>query len=239
MTKEQLLKLYTDFSDRELIDILTTDKEKYTPVAWNTAQITLEKRSIDANQWKEIKEYDHAPKHKTVNKKGSLLDELYADEQARLREESTFEQQKKHSLETSRKQLHLNDEDLLNQFTSIIDVFLKNKDDHRYKDQFSKEEFLALFAGVYDRDLQIPLSYKAKVIEVLDSILKKIKSKRNIMILLGLLLTVIGTSTILATNISLIFYGAIIVGCGMIIKAIANYSMSKDSIKKLKLYTDK
>lgn len=239
MNQEQLLKLYADFSDRELIHILTIDKEKYTPVAWNAAQITLEKRSIDANQWKEIREYDNAPKHKSVNEKSSLLDELYADEQARLREESTFEQQKKHSLETSRKQLHLNDEDLLNQFTSIIDVFLKNKDEHHNTDKFSKEEFLALYAGVYDRDLQIPLSYKAKVIEVLDSILKKMKSRRNIMILLGLLLAVIGISTTLATNISLIFYGAIIVGCGMIIKAIANYSMSKDSIKKLKLYTDK
>ena len=239
MTKEQLLKLYADFSDRELTHILTIDKEKYTSIAWNAAQITLEKRSIDVNQWKEIKEYDHAPKHKSVNEKGSLLDELYADEQARLREESTFEQQKKHSLETSRKQLHLSDADLLNQFTSIIDVFLKNKEDHHNTDQFSKEEFLALFAGIYDRDLQIPHSYKAKVIEVLDSILKKMKSRRNIMMLLGLLLAFIGISTTLATNISLIFYGAIIVGCGMIIKAIANYSMGKDSIKKLKLYTDK
>ncbi|MEO9952155.1 hypothetical protein [Nonlabens sp.] len=239
MTKEQLLKLYADFSDRELINILTRDKEKYTQVAWNAAQSTLEKRSLDENQWNEIKEYDHAAKHKSVDEKSSLLDELYADEQARLREESTFEQQKKHSLETSRKQLHLNDEDLLNQFTSIIDIFLKNKEDHHNTDQFSKEEFLGLFAGIHDRNLQIPHSYKVKVIEVLDSILKKMKSKRNIMILLGLLLAFIGISTTLATNISLIFYGAIIVGCGMIVKAIANYSMGRDSIKKLKLYTEK
>ena len=167
------------------------------------------------------------------------MDELYADEQARLREESTFEQQKQYEIEISRKQLHLNDEDLRNQFTSIINIFLKNKEDKINTNQFSKEEFLELFASIYDRDILIPHLYKPKVIEVLDSILKKMKSKRNIMILLGLLLAFIGISTTLATNISLIFYGAIIVGCGMMVKAIANYSMGKDSIKKLKLYTEK
>ena len=238
MIKEQLLKQYADFSDRELINILTIDKQKYTPAAWDAAQIELEKRSINVEELK-MSELTSTAYTSLKPNKNSLMDELYADEQARLREESTFEQKKQYEIEISRKQLHLNDEDLRNQFTSIINIFLKNKEDKINTNQFSKEEFLELFASIYDRDILIPHLYKPKVIEVLDSILKKMKSKRNIMILLGLLLAFIGISTTLATNISLIFYGAIIVGCGMMVKAIANYSMGKDSIKKLKLYTEK
>ena len=52
MIKEQLLKQYADFSDRELINILTRDKQKYTPAAWDAAQIELEKRSINVEELK-------------------------------------------------------------------------------------------------------------------------------------------------------------------------------------------
>ncbi|MEN2416053.1 hypothetical protein [Flavobacterium mesophilum] len=218
MDIETFRRRFTDHSDDDLILMLTKNASKYNPDALFVAKEILISRNIDIEtilkEEKENNQSEKEPEKRHIEDLSPLEQIEYLSEK-RLE----FEENIEDIIENSNKDL--TDEELLQNFESILDKINENGKFGEFSDDHSKENYFIVSNIIEQRSIKIPVSILKKI-DSLNSLARKDFSRkftRNIII--GIILLTLGLVFSIGTGGGIIFYGAVLSGLGFIVNGIA------------------
>jgi len=218
MDIETFRKRFTDHSDDDLILMLTKNASKYNPDALFVAKEILISRNIDIETILKNEEENSQPEKESERRH---IEDLSPLEQIEYLSEKRleFEENIEDIIENSNKDL--TDEELLQNFESILDKINENGKFGEFSDDHSKENYFIVSNIIEQRSIKIPVSILKKI-DSLNSLARKDFSRkftRNIII--GIVLLTLGLVFSIGTGGGIIFYGAVLSGLGFIVNGIA------------------
>lgn len=217
MDIETFRKRFVDHSNDDLILMLTKNASKYNPDALFVAKEILISRNIDIEtilkEERENNQSEKEPEKRHIEDLSPLEQIEYLSEK-RLE----FEENIEDIIENSNKDL--TDEELLQNFESILDKIIVNGKFGEFSDSHSKENYFIVSNIIEQRSIKIPISILKKI-DSLNGLARKDFSRkftRNIII--GLVLSALGLVFSIGTGGGIIFYGAVLSGLGLIVNGI-------------------
>lgn len=220
MDKETFRKRYIDYSDEELILMLTKNAGKYNPDALLVAKEILIERNVDIETiLKNENEYDDDLSEEEIERRYveslSPLEQIQYLSNVRVNYEENIEEIVE---ENSR---DLSDEELLSNFEDILNKVIEESGFGDLADVHSKENFFITRNIVEKRLIDLPNSLSEKL-EYVNNLTKKDFRKRfNRSIVFGLILLTVGLVFTIGTGGGIIFYGAVLSGLGLTVAGIS------------------
>lgn len=230
MDKETFRKRFVNYSDEELILMLTKNATKYNPDALFVAKELLIERNVDVETiLKKEKEYDDNLSEEEIERRYienlSPLEQIQYLSNVRVNFEDSIEEIVE---ENSR---DLTDEELLDKYDEILNKVIKEGRFGDITDIHSKENFFITSNIIEQRKLEISSTQKQKL-EYLNNLTRKDLGKkftRNIII--GFVLMTLGLVFTIGANGGIVFYGAVLSGLGLIISGISGKRQLKREVQ--------
>lgn len=220
MDKETFRKRFVDYSDEELILMLTKNAAKYNPDALVVAKEILTERNVDIeNILKNENQYDDHLSEEEIERRYienlSPLEQIQYLSNVRVNFEDSIEEIVEENVRD------LTDEELLLKYDEILDTVIKEGRFGDITDIHSKENFFITSNIVEQRSLEITASQSQKL-EFLNNLTHKDLGKKfNRNIIFGIVLLTLGLVFTIGANGGIVFYGAVLSGLGLMIAGIS------------------
>jgi hypothetical protein len=210
-------KRFLNYSDKELILMLTKSPEKYNPDALLVAKEILIEREVDIetiiqNAKENVEELTDFEKEKRYIDNLSALDQIEYLSEKRVEFEENIEE----IIEANNE--NLTEDEILSDFENILDIIIKNDCFGGITEINSKENYFITSNIIEQKKVKISFLLFMKIDRVNMIMRRDFRKKFNKNIIYGFLIFSIGLVLTIATGGALIMYGAVLSGLAMILR---------------------
>jgi hypothetical protein len=210
-------KRFQNYSDKELILMLTKSPEKYNPDALLVAKEILNEREVDIetiiqNAKEDVEELTDFEKEKRYIDNLSALDQIEYLSEKRVEFEENIEE----IIEANNE--NLTEDEILSDFENILDIVIKNDCFGGITEIHSKENYFITSNIIEEKKVKISFLLIMKIDRVNMIARRDFRKKFNKNIIYGFLIFSIGLVLTIATGGALIMYGAVLSGLAMILR---------------------
>jgi hypothetical protein len=204
-------KRYQEYSNENLIVIITKDKNKYVPNAIKAAIIILSEREVDTNlileeqKQEELKLQNEMTERRYIENLEPLSQMEYLSSK-RLEVEENIE-----SI-ISVKNSKLTDEELIEELEEITSLVIENNSFGETTEIHSKTNYQHILELLYNKKVTVNSSLNKKITMTNVILYKKITSKFSYNILISIFIFLAGLLATISSGGGMIFYGALITG---------------------------
>jgi hypothetical protein len=226
MDKETFRKRYIDYSDDELILMLTKNASKYNPDALTVAKEILTERNVDIETiLKNENEYDNDLSEEEIERR--YIENLSPLQQIEYLANTrvNFEENIEEIVEENTRDL--TDEELLAKFEEILNKVIKEGGFGDITDIHSKENYFITANIIEQRNIEVPSRLNEKLAFLNNLAAKNLRKRFTRSIIIGFIIFVPGLVFTIGTGGGIIFYGAILSGLTLIITGISGRAKLK------------
>lgn len=234
MDIETFRKRFVHHSDEELILMLTKNAGKYNPDALIVAEEILIDRNVDIETI--LKEEEESKPKLELDEdeiERRYIQSLSPIEQIGYLSEkrAEFEENIEEIVESNNNDL--SDEELIQNFDTILDTIMKTGDFGDITDMHSRENYFITSNSIEKRNLKIPFLIMIKVDFVNMIATRDFRKRFNKQIFYGLLIFTLGLVFTIGTGGNIIMYGAILSGLGLLLAGIRGKVLVKKHLQEL------
>ncbi|MDX6182991.1 hypothetical protein SGQ44_11775 [Flavobacterium sp. Fl-77] len=234
MDIETFRKRFVHYSDEELILMLTKNASKYNPDALVVANEILIDRNVDIRTiLKEEAESEPKIELDEDEIERSYIQSLSSIEQIEYLSEKRAEFEENIEEIVEKNNENLTDEELIQNFETILDTVMKTGDFGDITDIHSRENYFITSNIIEKRNLKLSYVIMIKVDFVNMIAMRDFRKRFNKQIFYGLLLLTLGLIFTIGTGGNIIMYGAILSGLGLLVAGIRGKIFIKKQFKEL------